>query len=255
MGIIDSHAHVFDTSEIREINSNSDIEHVINIGMNATTSSQVIEIAQTNPKFYAACGVHPLYVYRNNNGNITHGRINKIFELATSNKVVAIGEIGLDYSSKIPINYQKWAFIEQIKIANALGLPVIIHSNGANKKILNIFDTIIKPEHGCVFHCFQPNLDDLAKIMKNGYYISFAGRITYPNADESLKVAKSVDEDKFLVETDSPYIAPVPFKGEPGKVKYITYTVDKLAEVRETTPQEIARITNENTKRLFKRLK
>ena len=249
MGIIDSHMHINseldNKDEIIHINKNSNIESVINVGMNTTTSKDVIEIANKNEKFYASVGIHPLYA--------ENSRVNSIFELANSSKVIAIGEIGLDcgkdgYNSNLVYEKQKEVFIKQILIANELKLPVIIHSNNTNKIIFEIFRTV-RPEYGCVFHCFQPNLEDLKRIIDYDYYISFAGRITKPTARLSLEVARLVPEDCFLVETDSPYLEPV------NRTIYINQVVNRIAGVRETTPEEITRITNENTKRLFKRLK
>ena len=111
--------------------------------------------------------------------------------------------------------------------------------------ILEIFRTV-RPKYGCVFHCFQPDLEDLRKIIEYGYYISFAGRIT---SKDNLEVAKLVPENRFLVETDSPYLEPV------NRTVYINQVINKIADVREVSPEEIIRITNENTKRLFKKLK
>ena len=246
MNIIDSHMHINseldNKDEIIQINNCREIESVINVGIDTTTSKECIEIANKYPKFYASAGIHPLRA-----GN---SRVNSIFELAASHKIVAVGEIGLDsnkdgYDSNLVYEKQKEVLIKQILIANELKLPVIIHSNNTNRIILEIFKTV-RPMYGCVFHCFQPNLEDLKILMDYGYYISFAGRITKPTAKLSLEVAKIVPKDRFLVETDSPYLEPV------NRTIYINQVVNKLAEVMETTPDEITRITNENTKRLFK---
>ncbi len=260
MGIIDSHMHINseldNKDEILCINNSPSIESVINVGMDTTTSRDVIEIANKNKKFYAAVGIHPL--------RVENSRVNSIFELATSNKVVAIGEIGLDcgkddYGGDVSrkrklLEKQKEVFIKQILIANELKLPVIIHSNNTNKIVLDIFEKV-RPEYGCVFHCSQPNLEDLERILSYKYYISFAGRITYTTAERSIEVAKCVPNDRFLIETDSPFISPEPYRDKPGKTEYIKYVIEKLAEVRETTPEEIIKTTEENTKRLFKKIK
>ena len=257
MNIIDTHTHAYDENCIREIIENLDIESVINIGMDTATSRDVIEIANKNKKFYAAVGIHPL--------RVENSRVNSIFELATSNKVVAIGEIGLDCGKECTessFEKQKEVFTKQILIANELKLPVIIHSNNTNKRVFEIFRTV-RPKYGCVFHCFQPDLEDLERILsykkeeqeeREEYYISFAGRITYTTAERSIEVAKCVPNDRFLIETDSPFISPEPYRDKPGKTEYIKYIIEKLAEVRETTPEEIIKTTNENAKRLFKRL-
>ena len=218
MGIIDTHAHIITKDKIIEVNSNPNIECIINVGMNATTSSQIIEIAQANPKFYAACGVHPLCVYGNNNGSITYGRVNKVFELATSNKVVAIGEIGLDYNSGINKEYQRWAFINQINIANELGLPVIIRSSDDNDEMLDILKKV-KPKFGCVFHLSELDFETITKITELGYYISFTGPID---------IETGIDKDLLLVGTNSSSMTDI--------------NTDVVLE------------TTKNAKRLFKRL-
>ena len=121
-------------------------------------------------------------------------------------------------------------------------------------KIIEIFKKYIKPKYGCVFHCFQPDIDDLYYLIDNGYYISFAGRITYKTAKKSIEVANLVPNDLFLVETDSPYISPEPFRGEINKTENIKYIIKKLSEVKKLSYEEIDKISSNNTKRLFKKL-
>ena len=169
------------------------------------------------------------------------------------NKVVAIGEIGLDPSNN---NYQEQLeyLIRQIIIANELQLPVIIHANNTNHEIVNIFKTIIKPLYGCVFHCFQPDIETMKYLISNGYYISFAGKITYKNAKKSLEIAHLIPDELFLVETDSPYISPEPYRNELNSSTNLNLIIKRLAEVRRTTYEDIESQTIENTKRLFKKL-
>ena len=145
--------------------------------------------------------------------------------------------------------------IKQIIIANELHLPVVIHANNTNKLIIEIFKKYVKPKYGCVFHCFQPDIEDLKNLIENDYYISFAGRITYKTAKKSIEVAKIVPNDLFLVETDSPYISPEPFRGEINRTSNIKYIISKIAEVKEMSFEEIESITTQNTKRLFKKMK
>lgn len=248
---IDSHTHINrlitnNLEEICKINEDSSLESVINVGMDIETSKETIAIAEKNPKFYSAVGIHPLYT---NNQNI-----DDLIKLAKHPKVVAIGEIGLDNSKQ---NYQDQLkyLIEQIIIANELKLPVIIHANNTNQEIINIFKTIVKPLYGCVFHCFQPDLETMKYLIENGYYISFAGRITYHTAKKSLEIASLIPEELFLVETDSPYISPEPLRGNINSSINLKYIIERISEVRNTTYEEIAKQTIENTLRLFKRIK
>lgn len=246
--IIDSHVHVnskvIDNVEktIQKINSNQNIESVINVGLNIETSKENVNISKKENKFYSAIGIHPLYI-ENENFDDLYNLINE--------KVVAIGEIGLDSNSS---NYykQRQYFIRQIFIANELKLPVIIHTDN-NEEVIKIFKRGVRPMYGCVFHCFKPDLKSLKYIIDNGYYISFAGKITYKNALKSIEIIKEVPNTNFLIETDSPYIIPQPFKNSVNESSNIKYIIEKLSEVKEMCYNDIVDITNKNTKRLFKK--
>ena len=248
---IDSHMHINSIvskdieKEILDINNNHNLESVINVSLNSETAKESIIISNSNAKFYSAIGIHPLYVENQS--------IDDLYDIALNEKVVAIGEIGLD-TTKDNIELQKKYLIEQISIANALNLPVIIHANNSNKLVIEIFERYIKPKEGCVFHCFQPDIDDLNYLIRNNYYISFAGRITYKNAKKSVEVAKSVPNDLFLVETDSPYISPEPVRNLVNQSSNIKYIIEKLALIKDMSYLEIEEITTENTKRLFKKI-
>ena len=248
---IDSHMHINSIvsknieKEILDINNNSNLKNVINVSLNSETAEESIIISNSNAKFYSAIGIHPLYVENQS--------IDDLYDIALNEKVVAIGEIGLD-TTKDNIELQKKYLIEQISIANALNLPVIIHANNSNKLVIEIFERYIKPREGCVFHCFQPDIDDLNYLIRNNYYISFAGRITYKNAKKSIEVANSVPNDLFLVETDSPYISPEPVRNLVNQSSNIKYIIEKLALIKDMSYLEIEEITTENTKRLFKKI-
>ncbi len=248
---IDSHMHINSIvsknieKEILDINNNSNLKNVINVSLNSETAKESIIISNSNAKFYSAIGIHPLYVENQS--------IDDLYDIALNEKVVAIGEIGLD-TTKDNIELQKKYLIEQITIANALNLPVIINANNSNRLVIVIFERYIKPREGCVFHCFQPDIDDLNYLIRNNYYISFAGRITYKNAKKSLEVAKSVPNDLFLVETDSPYISPEPVRNLVNQSSNIKYIIEKLALIKDMGYLEIEEITTENTKRLFKKI-
>lgn len=248
---IDSHLHINSMmiknvkEEIKRVNDNTDLESVINVGVNLSTSMEALDIATRYPKFYATAGVHPLY---------TEGEaLDKIYDLARDDRIVAIGEIGLD-SLGSNMEEQKRYLLMQIMIANELKLPVIIHANNTNRAVIEVFEKYEKPKYGCVFHCFQPDLEVLDYLIKNGFYISFAGRVTYKNARKSLEVALSVPNTLFLAETDSPYIAPEPYKGSTNHSDYIKYVIERLAEVKCYAPEDIVELTTDNTKMLFKRM-
>lgn len=248
--VIDSHMHINSKviddvqNSINKINNNKNIESVINVGLSIETSKECVEISNIENKFYSSIGIHPLYI-ENENFNELYNLINK--------KTVAIGEIGLD-SSKSNHYKQREYFIRQIFIANELKLPVIIHTDN-NSEIINIFKKGIKPRYGCVFHCFKPDLETLKYIVDNGYFISFAGKVTYKTAKKSIEVIKEVPNTNFLVETDSPYISPEPFRDQINESSNIKYIIEKISEVKELDYKEIEEITNRNTKVLFKRMR
>lgn len=249
---IDSHMHINsivlkdEQKYIEEINKNHSINGVINVGINIESSKESVLISEENSKFYSTIGIHPLYTNSED--------VDSLYILADNDKIIAIGEIGLD-NSKDNFNEQKKYFIKQIMIANELHLPVIIHSNNSNKLVIEIFEKYIKPKYGCVFHCFQPDIDDLRYLVRNGYYISFAGKITYKTAHKSIQVAKTVPNDLFLVETDSPYISPEPHRGEINRSSNIIFIIKKIAEVKKMSYEEVESITEQNTRRLFKKMK
>lgn len=248
---IDSHMHINNlvlkniNDEIKLVNNNINLDMVINVGLNFETSQESVMFAEENNKIYSAIGVHPLYLDSNN--------FDFLYQLAISNKVVAVGEIGLDILDN-NIDLQKECLIKQITIANELELPIIIHSNNANKQIIEIFEKKVKPKYGCVFHCFQPNLDDLNYLISNRYYVSFAGKITYKNAKKSIEVIKKVPDDLFLVETDSPYISPEPFRNEVNHSENIKYIIEKIANIKEKDYEIVENLSIKNAKTLFKKL-
>ena len=250
---IDSHMHINSkvitdiSGAIDAVNNDESLSHVINVGLDIVTSRECVDIARDNHKFYSSIGIHPLYV---------DGQ--SLDELCKTDldKVVAIGEIGLDTTKN---NYydQRDYLIRQILIANMLELPVIIHSNNSNKKIIEIFEKYAKPKYGCVFHCFQPDLEDLSYLINNGFYISFAGRVTYKTARKSIDVLKAVPEELFLVETDSPFLIPEPLRSSgitESKSSDLHYIIERIAEIKGVSSEYIENITSENVKRLFKRM-
>lgn len=249
---IDSHTHINSTIlqnptlEVERINQDSSLHRIINIGLDIKTSKETISISKQYEKFYSAVGIHPLYTEGQN--------IDELINLASFDKVVAIGEIGLD-STKPNYQEQREYLIKQIIIANNLGLPVIIHANNTNAEIIEIFTKIIKPIYGCVFHCFQPDMKTLEYLITKGYYISFAGRITYKNAKKSIEIIKEIPSELFLVETDSPYLTPEPFRGEVNSSTNLRYIIERISQIKNTTYEDIENQTTNNTLRLFKRIK
>ena len=177
----------------------------------------------------------------------------EIEKLAAQNKkVVAIGEIGLDnHWVKDKKEIQKYAFLEQIKLANKLKLPIAIHSRDAIMDTIEILKGKILPEKKGILHCCQLNKDLVKAGLEAGFYISFAGAITFKSSKNANEIISMVPNDKILVETDCPYLSPEPNRGKRNDSRNMKYTVQKIAEVKEMSTEEIARITYENGKRIY----
>lgn len=249
--VIDSHMHLNSffynnlNEEIVKINKNKQIESVINVGLNIPISHEVVKISKSNRKFYSAVGIHPL--------KINNQKCDDLYLFKDSISVVAIGEIGLD-RNKDNLEVQKLYLIKQIIIANDLKLPVIIHSNKTSNEIIKIFENYVKPKYGCVFHSFYPNKEILDYLVKNNYYVSFSGKITYKMTKKSLDIISSVPNDLFLIETNSPYMLPYPRRCEDNSVKNISYVLKRLSEIKKMDCEDLEEITLKNTKRLFKKI-
>ncbi len=246
--MIDSHTHINsyfkNTDNIEEVNTNPNIEKIINVGLDIENSKEIIKMSNNNKKMFASVGIHPLYINDNNTDDLYH---------LITDKVVAIGEIGLDNTNSDFIK-QRWYLVRQIIIANELQLPVIIHSKNSNEEIINIFKNIVKPKYGCVFHCFQPDIDTMNYLITNGYYISFAGPITYKTAKKSLEIVRMVPNELFLVETDSPYMTPEPHREQPNSSSNLKYIISKIADIKDMSFEEAEKLSTINTKKLFKKM-
>ncbi len=177
----------------------------------------------------------------------------EIEKLAAQNKkVVAIGEIGLDnHWVKDRKEIQKYAFLEQIKLANKLKLPIVIHSRDAIMDTIEILKGKILPEKKGILHCCQLNKDLVKVGLEAGFYISFAGAITFKSSKNANEIISMVPNDRILVETDCPYLSPEPNRGKRNDSRNMKYTVQKIAEVKEISSEEIAQITYENGKRIY----
>lgn len=252
MRFFESHAHLYfedfdtDRQELIEQLLSSDIEGILNAGVDLATSEQCITLADKYDRIYAACGFHPNDVAEH---DIKDLEILKT--LIQHPKVVAIGETGIDlYRDRAPVDIQRKFFIRQLEIALENDIPVIVHSRSAEEQTLDVIDQV-SPKYNGVFHCYAGGIDTAFKLIEKGFYISFTGNITYKNNDRE-RVVKEIPLESVLLETDSPFLTPVPFRGkrnDPGKLKFIA---EKIAQIKEITVQEVARITTENSKKLFK---
>lgn len=251
--LIDSHAHLddrrFDDDREMIINNlkNNNIELVINIGADLKTSAASVDLANKYENIYAAVGVHP-----HSAKEVNTMVMEMIKELAENEKVVAIGEIGLDfYYDNSPRDIQRKWFIEQLKLAKELDLPVIIHTRDASQETYDILKNNQDGTVRGVMHCYSGSVEMAARYIDMGFYISLGGPVTFKNARVVREVAEAVPLDKLLIETDCPYLTPEPYRGKRNEPVYVKYVAEKIAEIKGSTYKELVKATNENAKRLF----
>ena len=251
--LFDTHAHLdadaFDADRHQLIAGLKDtgISLVMNPGCDLPSSLAAIELAESYDFIWAAVGSHPDAA-----DLVDDALIAKYAELCKLHpKVKAIGEIGLDYHYEdIPRDIQKRAFRLQMELARELDLPVIVHEREAHEDGMKIVDEF--PDVTGVFHCYSGSAEMAKELVKRGYYIGFTGVLTFKNARKAVEVAASTPLERIVIETDCPYMAPDPFRGrrnDPGKLYRM---VEKLAEIRGMTVEEIQKITTENGKRLYR---
>lgn len=246
----DSHAHydddAFDADRDELLSSllQNNVSNIINIGADMPSSRRSVQLAEKYEFMYAAVGVHP-----HDAKNYTSDDEAELAKLCAHPRVVAIGEIGLDYHyDNSPRDIQKEVFKKQLELAKKLRMPVIIHSREATEDTLSILKEF-SPRG--VVHCFSGSVETAKTVLDMGMYISLGGPVTYKNAVKTVEVAEFVPIDRLLIETDCPYLAPVPYRGKRNSSLFIHATAEKLADIKGISVEELARITAENTKKLF----
>ena len=251
--LFDTHAHLNDAQY------NDDLDEVISrakanqVGYILTASSDIassvenITLTQKYSIFYAAVGIHP-----HNAANHNNSIISMLKEFASYPKVVAIGETGLDYYyDNSPREEQKICFAKHISLARDVRLPIIIHNRDAHEDTLKILKSENAKDVGGVFHCFSGSVEMAREAMNLGFMISIAGPVTFKNARKLLDVVKYVPDDMLLIETDSPYLAPEPYRGRRNEPAYIKLTAEKIAKIKGKSLEYIGETTTANAKRLF----
>ncbi len=252
MPIFDTHAH-YDSSAFHADREavlaalpEAGVALVVDPGCDLPTSRAALALAEQFPHVYAAVGIHP-----EDCAGYTDADLDALRQLCRHDKAVAIGEIGLDYywAENPPREFQQQVFRRQLELALELDMPVIIHDREAHGDCL----AIVKEYPGLrgVFHCFSGSPEMAAELLKRGWYLGFDGPITYKNAKRAPEVAAMTPLDRILVETDSPYMTPVPFRGKRNDSRYLPYVLEKLAEWKGVTTEEMTDITFANGKRLF----
>lgn len=252
--IFDSHAHLdderFDGERDRIIAraKESGIELILNPGADLNTSLRAVNLAEKYEMIYAAVGVHPHDVK-----DMDEDTIQVLRALSNKEKVVAIGEIGLDfYYDHSPRELQRKWFRRQIELAKEVNLPMIIHDRDAHEETFKILKEYDAGTLGCVMHCYASSVEMAREYIKMGVYISLAGPVTFNNARKTYEVAKEIPLEWLLVETDSPYLTPVPYRGKRNEPAYVKLVAEKIAEAKGITLEEVARQTTLNAKKLFK---
>lgn len=252
MRLIDSHAHLDmkdfkkDFDKVLERALEGGIQHIITIGIDMTSSRDALDLANRYEFIFSTIGFHPHAADR-----VTEELLRQIASLAQNENIVAWGEIGLDFFKKYShIENQVEAFQQQLKLALDYDLPVIIHERDAHQETFEILKAK-HPSHKGVIHFFSGNYEWAMKFIDLGYYISIPGTVTYPKAEQARDVATRVPLERLLIETDCPFVAPVPKRGKRNEPYYVSYVAEEIARLREMDLETLAFRTSENAVKLF----
>ncbi len=254
--LIDSHAHIhfkdFESrvDEVLKRAREAGVSAIVNVGTDLDSSREVVALARQYPQIFAVVGIHPHDVDKMNPGDED---LKVLKSLAGDPKVVAIGEVGLDYyyehSAK---ETQQRRLRDFIALARKVGKPLVIHCRDAFDDCFRIFDEEDAWGVGGVFHCFTGDAMTAEKIVAKGFYISFSGIVTFKKATDLQDAARGVSADRFLIETDCPFLAPEPHRGKRNEPAYVTLVAQKIASLRGVAVDDIEKLTVENTRRVFK---
>lgn len=254
--IFETHGHYddeqFDEDRERLIAEflEKDIDKVMNVGADMQSSRNSVELAGKYPHFYAAVGVHPSEV-----GDLTEDDMQALKQMTLENpKVKAIGEIGLDYhfDDDPPRDVQKKWFIRQLELAQELGMPIIIHSRDAASDTMEILKDMDGGRNGGVIHCYSYSREQAREYIKMGFHIGVGGVVTFKNSRRLQEVVEDIPLEKIVLETDSPYMAPVPFRGTRNSALNIPYIAEKIAEIKGVPVQKVYDQTYANALKMYK---
>lgn len=252
MQIVDSHCHInfdplcADYDGLLARARQNEVSHMLCVSVNLEDFPQVRDLARQHDNIFASVGVHPC----TDEGE--DPTVERLLELAADPDVVAIGETGLDYFHFTDdLDWQRERFARHIEAAKACGKPLIIHTREAAEDTMNMLRDLDARSAGGVMHCFSENWEVARLALDIGFYISFSGIVTFKSAESLREVARKVPLDRMLVETDSPYLAPVPMRGKTNEPSYVRHTAERIAELRNMTLESIAETTTSNFFRLF----
>jgi len=251
--LVDSHCHlnfpelVTTMPDVRQLMHANGVGHALCVSVTLPDFPAVLSLAEAYPNFYASVGVHPDYQ------DIEEPTVEKLVALADHPKVIAIGETGLDYFRLTgDLEWQRTRFRTHIRAAIQSNKPLIIHTRNAAEDTLRIMREENASQIGGVMHCFTESLDVALAAIEMGFYISFSGIVTFKNAVALKEVAMQIPLDRILVETDSPYLAPIPYRGKTNQPGYVKHVAEEIAKLRNISLEEVSSATTSNFFKLFK---
>ena len=251
--LTDTHTHLNsdsfdgDRQEVIQRALDEGVTRIVNVGFNRETIPSSMELAESYDFIYTAVGWHPTDAK-----DMTPEDLEWIKQLCSHEKVVAIGEIGLDYHwDTSPKDVQARVFREQIRLARKLGMPIVIHNREAHQDILSILREEKAAEVGGIMHCFSGSWETARQCLDMNFYISFGGPITFKNAKQPKEVLAKVPLNRLLIETDAPYLTPHPYRGKRNETSYVKLVAQAAAEIKGISFEELAEITTENAIRLL----
>ena len=250
--LIETHAHLYfdqfdeDREQVIQRADEAGVKKIINIAVDLESSKQCIELAEKYEGLFATVGIHP-----NDSTKLGKDSLLELRELCGHKKVVAIGEIGMDfYWDRCPVEVQERAFREQIRLAKEVGLPIVIHNREAAPQIIEVLKSEDASELSGVFHCFSEDTAIAKEVLDLEFHISFTGNLTFKKS-QLPEVAEMVPLDKLLLETDCPFLSPEPKRGRRNEPAHVVYIAQKLAEIKKVEFAELAEVTTSNANRLF----
>lgn len=251
--LFDTHVHLnadqyeVDLQEVIDRAQAEKVTNMVVVGFDRKTITRAMELVEKYDFLYAAVGWHPVDAI-----DMTEEDLAWIEDLASHEKVVAIGEMGLDYHwDKSPKEIQKEVFRKQIQLAKKVKLPIVIHNRDATADVVQILKEEDAKEVGGIMHCFTGSLEVAKECMEMNFYISFGGPVTFKNAKKPKEVVKEIPMEKLLIETDCPYLTPHPYRGKRNEPGYVRLVAEQIAELKELTIEEVAEKTTANAKKLF----
>jgi TatD DNase family protein len=254
MILFDTHAHLNDEGynedrdEMIQRARQAGVAHIVNIGFNLESSRESLKLADRYDLIYAAIGIHP-----HDAAEAGPGYLEELERMASHPKVVAVGEMGLDYYRDLsPRPVQRKVFAEQMALAKKLQKPIIIHDRDAHGDLMDILRKEKIGPVGGVMHCYSGSWEMAKECLSMGFYISIAGPVTFSNAARLKDVAARVPQDRLLIETDAPYLTPAPYRGKRNEPAHILYTAEEIARLRGIEKEDLAKMCTENGRRLFR---